>query len=93
MNTKRTKDIYFASALSAIGAELVGVDKTDPRHMEFEFSSEKLFDSPILRDAVKDGIVYTLDDYEIRWANGVFPINAVAYADAIKRMKSIVHSR
>ena len=35
---KKTTDIYLASAMSALGANLEGVDKSDPKHMVFEFS-------------------------------------------------------
>lgn len=87
IKTKKTSDIYFASALSALGAKLESIDKTDPRHMVFEFSSPESSSDAIPKFAVLD-----LDYIERGWLNKVLPVNAPEYAEAIKRMKSIVHS-
>ena len=76
---KKTKDLYFAAALITCGAELDHVDKSEPRHMEFCFKSTE--DTEL-----------TLDEIELQWANGTLVVGATSYAEAIKRIKSVVHS-
>lgn len=86
----KTTDIYLASALSALGANLENVDKTDPRHMEFEFSPRKASTGAL---ATIDLPIMDLEFIERQWANKTLSVNAVEFADAIKRMKSVVHSK
>jgi len=71
-----TKDIYLAAAIIALGGKYAGADKTEPRHMEFQF------------EAV--GVDY--DEIHTQWVNGDLRINAVAFKNAIQQMKSVVHS-
>ena len=92
MNTYRTKDIYLGAILLALGAKLESVDRTDPRHQEFEFSS------------VEDAVGIEEDKYlevvrgvdfsavETQYANAELMINVVKFKEAIQRMKSLVHS-
>jgi hypothetical protein len=87
-NKIETTDIYLTAALLALGSKLESVDKSDPRHMKFvviskEFESENLPKAP-------NG---DLGLYENEWANGTLLINAVAFKDAIQRMKSVIHSK
>lgn len=95
MSTKITTDIYFAAALLALGAKLDKTDKTDPRHMEFHFSSPLKEVPPALTGT--PGTVMApslnLDGLETEWVNKSMKINAFEFAEAIKRMKSVVHSR
>lgn len=84
---KITKDIYLAAALLALGAIYEGADRTDPKHMQFKFSPRNT-----QSDAIPSVAVQNLDFIESQWVNKSLVINAVDYADAIKRMKSIVHS-
>ena len=97
MDTKKTTDIYFAAALLALGAKLENTDKSDPRHMIFEVSFQRPdFKSVTLADAVSAGNTTNfpdLDFYENQWANATLSINAVAFKDAIQRMKSVIHSK
>lgn len=92
MKTKITSDIYFAALLLAVGAKLEKTDKTDPRHMEFYFtppaasSVAGVFD-PVVVPAVD------LDELETQWINNTYTVKAFDYAEAIKRMKSVIHSR
>lgn len=95
----QTKSMWLAAALIANGAELIHTDKTDPRHMEFHLvqAPKITFNSKILEDAVQKMpaavvIVPTLSDYENQWANGTLTVNAAKYADAIQRLKSVIHS-
>lgn len=83
----KTTDIYFAAALSVLGGVLESIDRTDPRHMIFEFKPKTL-SNPLPEAPAVD-----LDDIERRWANRDLPINAPEYAEAIRRMKFLVHSR
>jgi hypothetical protein len=76
MINSRTSDIYYAAALLALGAKLEETDRTDPRHMQFYFSSETI----------------DLEILEVKWANRELVVNAFDYSEAIKRMKSLVHS-
>jgi hypothetical protein len=86
---KPTKDIYFAAALLALGAEYESADRTDPRHVEFYFSPRKAKTGALatLEIATQD-----LDAIEAQWVNKTLVVNAIEYSEAIKRMKSIVHN-
>ncbi len=93
MSTKVTTDIYLAAAFLALGAKLEKTDRTDPRHMEFHFSSPvvvHLENSVPLSDGTPK---LDLNKLETDWVNKSLVINAFEFAEAIKRMKSIVHSR
>lgn len=93
----KTTDIYLAAALMSLGAKLENVDREDPRHMEFQMVMEMpKFESPVLTNAVTapdPAKSLTLTEYEKCWMNGELMVNAVQFAEAIKRMKSVVHSR
>jgi hypothetical protein len=83
----KTSDVYLAAALLALGYSLEKVDRTDPRHMVFEF----------LRATPQGNIGgtverYTIQTVETRWANRSLIVNAFDFAEAIKRMKSLIHS-
>ncbi len=102
MSTKITTDIYFAAALLALGAKLDKTDKTDPRHMEFHFSSPTRPAPPALSGSGGTSTInlpfvqiatMDLDNLETQWVNKSLSINAFEFAEAIKRMKSVVHSR
>lgn len=101
-----TSDIYLAAALMSLGAKLDHVNREDPRHMEFGMDLEPQplkFESTVLNDAINPAVAsgtvvalapkIDLIEYEKKWMNGELMVNAVRFADAIKRMKSVVHSR
>jgi len=81
-----TSDVYLASACLALGYKLETVDRKDPRHMKFEFS-ETGFQSENLPNALP-----LLDSIETQWANRTLTVNAFDFSEAIKRMKSLIHS-
>ena len=88
---RTTKDIYLAAVWMALGATYERVDRTDPRHQEFTFST--------IDDSIEaaDGIInmnraVDMEVVEKEWANGTLVINAVQFKDAIQRMKAIIHS-
>lgn len=97
MKTKITTDIYFAALLLAVGAKLEKTDRTDPRHMEFHFSAPETSQGVVA--STEGGSVVTtvpgldLDELENSWINNKYKVSAFDYAEAIKRMKSVVHSR
>lgn len=87
-----TTDIYLAAALMSLGAKLDKVNREDPRHMEFQMQmTPPTFQSPVLAEASK--VEANLETYEKQWQNGDLLVNAVKFAEAIKRMKSVVHTR
>ena len=104
MSTKATTDIYFAAVLLASGAKLEKTDRTDPRHMVFHFSSPMRVLPPALAGAVDTGFVSVvqatlkqeplidLEKLEVEWVNQSLSINAYQLCEAVKRMKSIVHT-
>ncbi len=95
MSTKITTDIYFAAALLALGAKLDKTDKSDPRHMEFHFSAPLKAVPPALTGTpgTVTAPAIDLESLETQWVNKSLSINAFEFAEAIKRMKSVVHSR
>lgn len=81
METKETTDIYFASALIAMGAKLENVDRTDLRHMVFTLSLSEVAEN-------------NFNELEKDWLNRTGVMGAMYnMAEAIKRMKSVVHSK
>ena len=82
----KTSDVYLASACLALGYKLETVNRTDPHHMQFEFSST------IQTGALGELSKLELDEVEVKWANRSLLVNAFDFAEAIKRMKSIIHS-
>lgn len=85
---KRTTDVYFAATLLALGWKLDQVDRKDPRHMVFEFVGK-----PSNLGTVQEDIdQQNLDTLETQWANKTLMVNGWEQAEAIKRMKSLIHS-
>lgn len=85
---KKTKDVYLAAAILTFdNVELVRVDRTDPRHMEFVFESK---DVQIGNLPMTGGV--DLDAIEMKWVNNELTGNFTDFKNAIQRMKSVVHS-
>lgn len=82
----KTSDVYLASALLSLKYELVNIDRTNPKHMVFEFSAGT---SENLGDAVR---TYNIENVEKQWANRTLTGNLNDFSEAIKRMKSLIHS-
>lgn len=85
----KTSDVYLAAAFLSLGFVLEKVNRADPRHMIFEFSNP----TPIsVTGNLGELIRQELVTVETMWANRVLTVNAFDFAEAIKRMKSIIHS-
>ena len=82
----RTSDVYLSAALLALGYKLESINRKDPRHIVFEFAVPT---GGNLGDTVK---MYSLSAIETMWANRTLTVNAFDFAEAIKRMKSLIHS-
>lgn len=85
-----TTDIYLAAAMLSLGARLDGVDKSDPRHMEFTIIAK---DTKFESNNLPTPEPMDLESIEKQWVNGTLMINAVSFKDAIQRMKSVIHSK
>jgi len=88
----KTKDIYMAAILLALGAKLEKTDRTDPRHQEFEFSTPEtgIKETDDKQVKVQSGLDF--ECIETAYANADLMVNAVAFKEAIQRMKSLIHS-
>lgn len=101
MSEKTTSDIYLAAAFLASGAKLEKTDRTDPRHMEFTFSANGQSNIVVTTTPIPPATaaltltqpVVDLEAIETQWVNKQLKGNLFEFAEAIKRMKSVVHSR
>jgi hypothetical protein len=86
----KTSDVYFASALLSKNYKLCEVDRTDPRHMVFFFDYGDKSNLGQVHDSV---LQENIDTIETQWVNRSLQVNAFDFAEAIKRMKSLIHSQ
>ena len=86
---KQTTDVYFGAALLALGYKLEEVDRKDPRHMKFVFVGKSDGNLGALHEDITQE---NLDSLEASWANRSLVVNGWDFAEAIKRMKSVIHS-
>lgn len=91
---KTTTDIYLAAAFLSLGAKLDKTDKSDPRHMIFQFSSPTTTTVKLAGQELQTNVAVPmdLDTLENQWVNRTLMVNAFEFAEALKRMKSLVHS-
>lgn len=87
---KSTKDLDFAAALLAVGAIYLRADKTNPKDVEFFFAPRKAETGAL---AQTEFPIQDLDLIESQWTNEILMVNAVKYAAAFKRLKSVIHSK
>lgn len=92
MSKKSTTDIYLAAAFLSMGAMLDNVNKDDPRHMIFEFTSSSIDDSHVTVSYNLSDFESKMDLWENQYANGILMVNAIKFKDALQRLKSIVHT-
>lgn len=93
----KTSDVYLAAALLSLGYTLDRVNRADPRHMEFYFLDKKrmpLQEGRLIDDAGNKVLSENfIEDVELMWVHKSLRVNAFDYSEAIKRMKSIIHSQ
>lgn len=82
----KTSSIDLAAALMSLKYELVKVDRTDPRRMEFHF------DAPILSGNLGELSKASMEEVKLQLANKTLMLNAQDTFDAMRRLKSIIHS-
>lgn len=83
-------DMYLAAALLAYGAELEGIDRSDPKRQKFRFSGEikqvfTLSDNVVLRIESP-----SFDDVRTRFVGRTL-VYPPSYVDAIRRIKAAIH--
>lgn len=92
----RTSDVYLSAALLAFGYKLESIDRKDPRHMVFSFTDKSHNPLHTMRLIDEEGKMVLsenfIEDVETMWANRTLTVNAFDFAEAIKRMKSLIHS-
>ncbi len=77
----KTTKLYLAASLISMGAGLRGVDKSDPRHMEFDL----VYSSPLMgEDEWFRTKVWS-------WEQRLMQVNAQEFVDAIQQLKGEVH--
>lgn len=82
----KTKSFDLAASLMACGYELVGVDKTDVKRMEFSFEPK-----------IKTGNLgelgqASMEEVKLQLVNKTLMVNAQDILDAMRRLKSVIHS-
>jgi len=73
----KTKDIYYAAIVIAMGGQYSHADKTDPRHQIFHFIDNDRVD---------------FDKVRSEYVMGSLMVNAAAFKESLQRMKSEIHS-
>jgi hypothetical protein len=86
----KTSDVYLASALLSLNYKLISIDRTNPKHMIFSFGY--FTDENNLGKVGETLSEHNLENVERAWANRSLVVNAFDFAEAIKRMKSLIHS-
>lgn len=82
----KTSSIDLAASLLSLKFTLVEVDRTDSRRMEFHF------DAPITSGNLGELSKDMMEDVKLRLANKTLMLNAQDTFDAMRRLKSIIHS-
>lgn len=85
---KTTKNIYLAACFLCAGANLRDVDKTEERHQKFIFD----YLPTQTEEVPNDARFMDLDQIEMAFANKTLLVNAVEYGEAIRQLKSVIHS-
>ena len=76
----KTRNIYEVAALMTFGAEIKEVDRKDKQHQEFVLAYSGDEDSTILREL------------QLKYQSETLMVNAVKFAENIRKLKSIIHS-
>jgi hypothetical protein len=76
----KTRNIYEVAALLSLGASVTKVDRQDKQHQEFTLCYGGDEEHSQLRD------------WQMQFQSEILLVNASKYAEAIRKMKSIIHS-
>jgi hypothetical protein len=76
--TFKTADMYVAALLLANDYAVINVDKSDPKHVRFTFSS--------------DGDQCPIDDIVQAYTNGTAEVNASRFVESERKIKSLLHN-
>jgi hypothetical protein len=76
----KTRNIYEVAALLSCGATVVKVDREDKQHQEFTLCYDGEEEHPKLRE------------FQLGFQSDTLMVNASKFAEAIRKMKSIIHS-
>lgn len=87
---KSTKDLDLAAAYMAVGATYERADRSNPKNIEFYFSPRVVSTGALASVGIP---TMDLDLVEKEWTNETLVVNAVKYAQALKRLKGIIHSK
>jgi hypothetical protein len=89
---KPISDMYLAAALLAYGAEIVGIDRSDPKRQQFEFVGCINVIYVLDQNNVVKMVNPSIEDIEIKFYSKslVFPPN---YPNALRDIKSAIHAR
>ena len=86
-----TNDMYLAATLLAYGAELVNIDRSDPRRQRFQFGGEikQIFIASTAKVVVRIENP-SFDDVKTKYAGRtlLFP---PSYVDSVRRIKAVIH--
>lgn len=77
----KTSKLYLAATLISLGAGLESVDRSNPRHMEFNL----VFSSPAVGEEL------WFDTQVQAWEERTLLVNAQDFVDAIQKLKAEVH--
>jgi hypothetical protein len=78
--TLNTADMYLAALLLSSDFSLIDVNRSDPKHIRFCFSSCDGTEEPVLEDVVRE------------YTNGTMMVNASRYVESIRKIKSLIHA-
>ena len=85
-----TSVINLAAACMALGLEYNRADKTNPRSMIFYLVVP---DDKADLERFFGNLTFDFESVERSWTNRSLMVNASRYADAMQRLKSVVHSK
>ncbi len=81
--TVSTADMYLAALLLAKDFSLINIDRSDPKHIHFEFDSES--DDPQIGAGSADDLIRS-------YTNGDAVVRASRFVEALRKIKSLIHA-
>lgn len=78
-----TADMYLAALLLAKDFSLINIDRSDPKHIHFEFGADS--DDPLLGAGSADTVIRS-------YTNGDSVVMASRFVEALRKIKSLIHA-